>query len=216
MRYDSTEFHISEVPRWAVVIAASSGGPQALAQLIPRLPPQFPAVVIVVQQMRPGFTRALSYQLNQVSRIPVHEPTNGQGLQASRVLIVPSNHRILLENIGDSSNPVYLVEIDDMQYAGMEEFNQRADFIFSNVANQFGKKTIGILLTGTGRDGCEGMASIVKTGGLTIAQDQASSAIHDLPASAIQTGSALEVLPLSQIADKLNDVVVGDADAVAA
>jgi two-component system chemotaxis response regulator CheB len=80
--------------KWLVVIGANTGGPQALLNLLPKLPADFPGTIIVIQQMRPGFTRVLVDQLSYVCKLPVYEPEDGQALQPGRILVAPANSRL--------------------------------------------------------------------------------------------------------------------------
>lgn len=197
-----------------LVIAASTGGPQALTQILPRFPSSFPGAIIVVQQMRNGFTRVLADMLNQMCNLPVHEPTDGQALQPSRILITPSNCRLALSanDFGEPGWQVIVENVEDMP----EERRWRIDHTMTSIANTLGKRTIGVLLTGTGSDGREGLRAIHSAGGTTIAQDSASSVVFDLPSSAIEAGIVHETLPLWCIADRITELTKEKADAIAA
>ncbi|MCE5197354.1 MAG: CheB methylesterase domain-containing protein [Armatimonadota bacterium] len=198
-------------PTWAVVIAAGTGGPQALAELLPRIPSSFPGTIIVIQQMRQGFTRVLADMLNQTCSIPIHEPIDGQALLPGKILMTPSGTRLILCEPGGNTS-VIVEDVEDSP----DLRHSRTDSTMSSIAQGFGKNTIGVLLTGVGSDGCEGLRAIAGVGGLTIAQDEPSCVVHDLPATAIQAGVVHEVLPLWSIADKIIDVVAGGAREVAA
>ncbi|MCE5313719.1 MAG: CheB methylesterase domain-containing protein [Armatimonadota bacterium] len=197
-----------------VVIAASTGGPQALAQLLPRFTSSFSGTIIVAQEMRNGFTRVLADMLNQTCNLPVHEPVDGQILQPSRILMTPSNCRLVLTSC-DFGEPGRQILVEDVADSP-ELRHSRIDYIMTSVAGAFGKRTVGVLLTGVGTDGREGMRAIHSAGGVTIAQDSASSVVFDLPLCAIEAGIVHETLPLWSIADRIAALAKEDADAIAA
>lgn len=188
-------------PEFVVVIAAGSGGPQALAQILPRIPATFPGTIIVVQHMRNGFTRVLGEMFNQVCNLPVHEPVDGQALQQSRILMAPCGFRLSLSH-ADFGLPGWRIIIEDVTDSSDARLS-RIDDTLTSIAQAFGKKTIGVLLTGIGTDGCNGLKAIHAASGRTIAQDSNSSVVFDLPSSAIEAGVVHEVLPLWSIAERV-------------
>lgn len=197
-----------------VVIAAGTGGPQALTQILPQFPSSFPGTIIVIQQMRNGFTRVLANMLNQMCNLPVHEPVDGQALQPSRILMTPSNCRLMFtkDDFGTPGIRVLVEDIDDLP----EERRSRVDHMMTSIAGTFAKQTVGVLLTGIGTDGREGLRTIHSAGGITIAQDSASSVVFDLPSYAIEAGVVHETLPLWNIADRIIELAKENADAIAA
>lgn len=201
-------------PEWLIVVGASTGGPQALARLLPDFPADIPATIVVVQQMRPGFCRVLANQLNHVCDLPIYEPEDGQALQSSRILMVPSGTSLKFEQMTVSGQgwSILLEDVRD----NINRHSNRTNETMREAVQVFGRKCIGVLLTGTGNDGCEGLRDIATAGGITIAQDEASSVVHDLPASAIEAGVASEVLPLWNITERIIRIIRGDIDAVAA
>jgi len=202
-------------PAWAVVFGANTGGPQALAQVLPQFQASFPASIIVAQQMRPGFTRVLVDHLQQLCKLPVLEPEDGQALLASRIVIAPTGTKLTIANVGDSIVPAYSVMLEDIG-DNLELSRARVDATMTSAAQVFGPSSIGVLLTGLGADGREGMRAIRNAGGVTMAQDQDTSAVHSLPASAIDAGVVHEILPLWSVADRIIALVGGQALAVAA
>lgn len=203
------------VPQWIVVIGANTGGPQALAEILPKLPAFVPAAFVVIQRMRPGFTRVLAEQLGHTCSLPVCEPEDGQALQSSRIFIAPSGSRLRFESVGDSISPAYRIILEDMRSSPTPQ-ESVTDSAMVSATKIFGANTVGVLLSGLGFDGREGFRAIGAAGGITIAQDEASSIVHDLPASAIQQNLVSDVLPLWNIADRITEVVGGASDAVAA
>jgi two-component system chemotaxis response regulator CheB len=207
--------HIAQPPTWAVVFGSNTGGPQALAQVLPQFPADFPGAIIVSQQMRPGFTRVLVDHLQQLCKMPVLEPEDGQALLASRIIISPIASKVTIARVGDTVAPAYSVMLEDV--AGSAELSRsRVDATMTSVAEVFGPTSIGVLLTGLGTDGREGMRAVRNASGFTIAQDEATSVVHGLPSSAIDAGLVHEILPLWSIADRIIAVVRGDAHALAA
>jgi two-component system chemotaxis response regulator CheB len=207
--------HALHVPKWVIVIGANTGGPQALAQILPKLPSFLPCAVVVMQRMRPGFARVLVEQLSHLCQMPVCQPEDGQALQSSRIFIAPENTRLAFESIGDQAQPAYrIVQEDQGTVRGVDD--SRTDLAMASAAHLFGAHSIGILLTGLGTDGREGLRAISTAGGLAVAQDESTSIIHDLPASAIREGIVSDVLPLWNIADRVTEVIGGSANAVAA
>lgn len=190
-------------PTSVVVIAAGTGGPQALMEVLPRFQASYPGTIIVIQQMRAGFTRVLASHLNEACRLRVHEPIDGQDLRAAEVLMVPAGSLLTV-----AKNDPTIVRLDDIQ-DDPEARQSRTDQCMSAIAAAYGRESAGVLLTGLGNDGRMGMKTISDSGGTTIAQDEESSTVFDLPASAINAGVAHHVLPLWNIADKIISLAEG-------
>lgn len=194
-------------PTSVVVVGSGTGGPQALAQLLPLFPAAFPGTIVVVQQMRPGFTRVLANHLNELCNLPVYEPVDGQRLHASETLLVPAGMRFTIATHDASGSS--MVNLDDI-YDSPESLQTRTNDAMESVAGAYGRDSIGVLLTGMGDDGRDGMRAVADAGGATIAQDEESSVVFDLPSSAIDGGAAHQVLPLWSIADHIIAMVMGE------
>ncbi len=204
-----------KAPDWVVVFGATAGGPQALSQILPQFSVTIPATILVAQHMRPGFTRVLVKHLQKLCRLPVFEPEDGQALLASRILVCPLTAKVSVARVGFAPTPAYCINIE---YASgsTEPPRNRIDELMTSAAEVFGKRTVGVLLTGVGTDGREGMRAIHEAGGVTIAQDQATSVVHGLPSAAIEAGLVQEILPLWRIAERISEIVEGTSNAVAA
>ena len=201
-------------PDWIVVLGANTGGPQALTQLLPEFPFGFPGAIIVVQQMRPGFTRVLADQLSHICKMPVHEPVDGQTLSAARILMAPTGSVVTLARMEQLTTVSYEIHIKNTA-GDQEKSANRISTTMTSAAETFGRNSVGVVLTGRGEDGCEGLRSIANAGGIAIAQDAASSVVFDMPSRAIDAGVADE-LPLWRIADRVVEAVTEVANANAA
>jgi two-component system chemotaxis response regulator CheB len=180
--------------RRAVVVAASTGGPRALAELIPRLPATLGAAVLVAQHMPRGFTRSLAERLNGMSALPVCEAEDGAPLLQNRVYVAPGGRHFLVERGGDA----VVARLHD----GPPLWGVRpsADPLFRTAAAVFGAATVGVVLTGMGRDGADGLLALRAAGGAALVQDQASAIVYGMPGAALRVAGADRVVPLAAMA----------------
>lgn len=193
-------------PKAIVIIGASTGGPAALAQIIPKLSKGLDAAIIVIQHMRPGFTTLLANQLNDASELAIDEAGDAQPLTSGSVLVAPGDCSVTFEQSQDDPNKMYLLNIETVAKSA-EQMRKRVDTAMASAAKHFGKRTIGVLLTGLGDDGRLGMKEIRDCGGRTIVQDQPSSVVFDMPCGAIELGVVDEILPLWSISDRIAEMV---------
>jgi len=177
-----------------VAVAASLGGPKALARLIGALPKDFAAPMVMCQHITPGFADDLARYLAVETRHDVVEAGSGMKLEPSRFYVAPSDTHTLVRADGT-------LELDPGPAVG--GFRPSCDVLLKSCANAFGAHAIGVVLTGMGRDGARGLKEIRGKGGHTIAQDQATSVVFGMPGESIALGAAEVVLPLDQIAGQL-------------
>ena len=181
----------------AVVIAASTGGPRALAEIIPRLPRDLDAAVLVVQHMPPGFTASFANRLDRTCRIRVKEARDGDRILDGHALLAPGGYHMQVVRSGANYS---------VQVAMGEPVNRHrppVDVLFHSCARYLGANVAGVILTGMGGDGARGMQAMHQAGAKTIAQDEASCVVFGMPREAIALGGVDHVLPLGAIAGKL-------------
>jgi two-component system, chemotaxis family, protein-glutamate methylesterase/glutaminase len=190
-----------------VIIGSATGGLAALAVILPKLPLSLAASVIIVHQMRPGFTKLLADHLSRSSDLPVEEAEHHQSLRQGLALITPGGYGLTVAKNPLPEIPPF-VNLEDVSDS-VAKSRIRVDTAMKSAAELFGAKAIGVLLSGAGSDGRDGMKAIRDHGGITIAQDQESSVLYDMPGAAINASVVDEVLPLWNIADRLIELTGG-------
>lgn len=182
--------------RGVVAIGASTGGTEALRFLLESLPETAPGIVIV-QHMPEHFTRAFAERLDQLSAMEVKEAENGDTIFPGRALIAPGAQHLSLMRNGAR----YFVEVKGGPL--VSRHRPSVDVLFHSVARYAGKNALGIMLTGMGRDGAEGMKAMHDAGAVNIAQDENSCIVFGMPKEAIAIGAVDYVVPLADIPQKL-------------
>lgn len=175
-----------------IAMAASTGGTEALRRILVNLPPTIPGVV-VVQHMPPNFTKAFAERLNKLSRLEISEARDGDSVVTGRVLIAPGNVHLLLKRSGAR----YYVGVKDGPLVNHQR--PSADVLFKSTAENAGANALGIILTGMGADGAQGLLQMREAGAITMAQDEQSCVIYGMPKEAVKRGAAASVVSLDRI-----------------
>jgi len=194
-------------PRWPsriVAIGVSTGGPQALQYLFSQLPADFPGCILIVQHMPEGFTEMFSQRLNESSAMEIKEAQSGDLLLAGRALICPGNRHMKVRRM-EHGNIAILV--DQPRVNG---HRPSVDVLFQSVAQEFGAKTMAVLMTGMGEDGAAGLGAVQTAGGFTVAQSPDTCVVDSMPRSAINRGFAARVVSLSNLASVIQSKCVPD------
>jgi two-component system chemotaxis response regulator CheB len=178
----------------AVAMASSTGGPRALAEIIPALPGQLDAAVLIAQHMPTGFTAGLARRLDQLSAMPVHEALHGETVEPGRVYLAPGGRHMTVA----SGSVGATIRLDDGP--AVHGVRPAADPLFTSVAEQFGARSVGVVLTGMGRDGSAGLRAIRERGGGAVVQDRATSVIYGMPQQALAEAGADREVPLRDVA----------------
>jgi two-component system chemotaxis response regulator CheB len=182
-----------------VCIGASTGGTEALRDLLTALPADSPGIVIV-QHMPEHFTTAFARRLDGLCQVEVREAMDGDDVLPGRVLIAPGSHHMLLNRIGTS----FRVTIKDGPL--VSRHRPSVDVLFRSAAQYAGKNAMGILLTGMGDDGAKGLLEMKTAGAMTIAQNEATCVVFGMPRVAIELGAAQKILPLDLIPSEIRKV----------
>jgi len=176
-----------------VVIGASTGGTEAIKEILINLPADAPGV-LVTQHMPEHFTKSFADRLNTLCRISVKEAEHNERILPGHAYIAPGHSHLLLKRSGTN----YMTQLDQGEL--VNRHRPSVDVLFRSAANAAGSNALGIILTGMGRDGVQGLLELKKAGSYTIAQDEASCVVFGMPKEAIAAGGVCEVLPLQNIA----------------
>lgn len=175
-----------------VVVASSTGGPDALFEVLPHWDLQVP--VLVVQHMPPDFTRSLAERLDQICPMRVSEARDGEAVEPGSVLIAPGDLHLRVR--GSAIRPEIYLTYGPL----VNSLRPAADVTFTDAAQVWGADVLALVLTGMGRDAVEGARTIAAAGGMVLAQDEPSSAIWGMPGAVVEAGLATAVLPLDRFA----------------
>lgn len=184
-------------PTKIVAIGISTGGPQSLQYVLAGLPAEFPGSIVVVQHMPEGFTEMFARRLDECSALSVKEAQSGDLLLAGRVLICPGSRHLKVKRLplGDIA-----VLSDDPRVNG---HRPSADVLFKSVAEEFGNRAVGVIMTGMGDDGARGLGQLKAAGAMTIAQSEQSCVVYGMPKAAIERGYAMRIVDLEAMANTL-------------
>ncbi|HZS35530.1 MAG TPA: chemotaxis-specific protein-glutamate methyltransferase CheB [Polyangia bacterium] len=177
-----------------VIVAVSTGGPAALSRMLPMVPADTSLSFIVVQHLPAGFTAPLAERLDTLCAVRVREAVDGDRPEVGLVLIAPGGHHLEVDADGK------LRILDGPEVNGVRP---SADVTMQAAARVFGRRAVGVVMTGMGRDGAEGLRAIKSSGGVTLAQDQPSCVIYGMPRAAVEAGAVDHVVPLDGLADAI-------------
>jgi two-component system, chemotaxis family, protein-glutamate methylesterase/glutaminase len=179
------------------VIAVSTGGPAALSRLLPALPAGAPLALLIVQHLPAGFTAPLAERLDGMCAFEVREAAEGDRPDAGVALIAPGDRHLDIHSDGR----VHIVEGPELNGV-----RPSADITMRAAARIFGRRAVGVVMTGMGRDGADGIRAIKQAGGATLVQDQASSVIYGMPRAAVETGCVDRTVSLEHLAEALAQI----------
>ncbi|MEI7294169.1 chemotaxis response regulator protein-glutamate methylesterase [Paraburkholderia tropica] len=179
-----------------IIVGASTGGTEAIREVLQPLPPDAPAVLIA-QHMPPGFTKSFAQRLNGLCRITVKEAEHGERVLPGHAYIAPGHAHLLLARSGAN----YIAHLSDDP--PVNRHRPSVDVLFRSAAQHAGKNAIGVILTGMGRDGAAGLLEMRKAGAFTLAQDEASCIVFGMPREAIALGAADEIASLADMSRRV-------------
>ena len=180
-----------------VGIGASTGGPSALMKVFSSLPDNFPAPVLVVQHMPEGFTKAFAERLNSSSSLEVKEAEDMDKVLPGCGYIAPGHSHIILERRSGE----FLIRLSKSEK--VSGHRPSIDVMLSSIAENYTSELIGVIMTGMGRDGAEGISKIRQKGGYTVAQDEETSVVYGMNRVAVELGGVVDKVPLEQISKKI-------------
>lgn len=181
-----------------VAVAASTGGPAALGTIVSGLPPELPVPVLVVQHISPGFEAGLASWLDGLTPLRVGMAESGRPLRAGELLLAPSHHHL-------GVSPAGRVVLSSAEPVGGHR--PAATWLFQSVAAAYGQHALGLVLTGMGQDGADGLVALSSAGSCVVAQDEASSLVASMPSAAVRRGVVDHVIPLETISGLIETFV---------
>jgi two-component system chemotaxis response regulator CheB len=196
-----------QAPSFIVCIAASTGGPAALSRLLPQLPRFERAAVLIVQHMPAGFTASFASRLHGISRLAVHEAMHGEPLLAGHAYVAPGGFHLRVG--GTPRAPSALLDQEPTEWG----VRPAADRLFKSAAHCYGAACLGVVLTGMGRDGADGLLAIRQAGGLAVVQERTSCVIPGMPDAALRVAGADEIVALSDVPAAIARLVAGQGRA---
>jgi two-component system chemotaxis response regulator CheB len=189
--------------RSVVSIGVSTGGPQCLRQLLPAIPPDFPAAIVIVQHMPIGFTKALADRLNGMSQIDVKEAETGDVLREGRAFIARGDHHLVIREEAFAFTTLLNRE------SPVSRFRPSIDVMMESTSRIFGPRNVGVIMTGMCDDGVRGVREIHDRGGRVIAQDESTSTVFGMNRAAIESGCVDRIVPLHRIVPVLIEFLEG-------
>ena len=187
--------HIASTEK-LIIVGASTGGTEAIKEFLIKLPPDCPGIAIT-QHMPEAFTKSFAQRLDNLCKISVKEAENGDRILPGHAYIAPGHSHLLVKRSGAN----YVCELSNGP--PVNRHRPSVDVLFRSAANHVGKNAIGVILTGMGKDGAQGMLEMKQAGAYNFAQDEASCVVFGMPKEAIHTGGVDEVLPLTDLAPRV-------------
>jgi two-component system chemotaxis response regulator CheB len=180
-----------------VTIGASTGGPNALAELMPTFPADWPVPIVMVQHMPAEFTARLAERLAEKSRLRVREGVEGELVSAAQAWVAPGGHHLLVRREGKA------VRLALNQAPPVNSCRPAVDVLFRSAAEVYGPGVLAVVLTGMGQDGLHGCEWVRTAGGQVLVQDESSSVVWSMPGAVAQAGLADQVLPLERLGPEI-------------
>jgi len=202
--YASHTVH-SSIPKYiysAIALGISTGGPLSLQKVIPQLSGKINIPIFIVQHMPPKFTNSLAERLNSMSSLKVKEAENGETIYGGTVYIAPGGKQMLIVSSNGSKKIIVSDKPDDTLH------KPSVDVMMSSVINVYGKSTLGIIMTGMGKDGLEAIKELKNIGGIAVAQDEETSVVFGMPKAIVDNNLADAIIPLEKFHELINKSVV--------
>jgi two-component system chemotaxis response regulator CheB len=218
VRFEAFPAHAAQPPRLGrmapapgridvVAIGVSTGGPNALAEVIPRLPADFPVPILLVQHMPPLFTASLAEHLNLKSKVSVREARDGEPVLPGCVFLAPGGRHMVVRRLpdreGDGSSLIIGLNDNPLE----NSCRPSVDVLFRSLAAQYDGNMLAVVMTGMGSDGCEGVRAMKRRGCLCLTQSEASCIVYGMPLSVDEANLSDEQVPLDRLADRITHLV---------
>jgi two-component system chemotaxis response regulator CheB len=185
-----------------VAIGISTGGPDALRVVFSRLDPDLKVPILVVQHMPPGFTAEFAKSLDRICPLDVKEAAEGDVLTPGQILIAQGAHHLEIEKKGIGATIVHLTETPPVS-----GHRPSADVLFASVAMAYQNRVLGVIMTGMGSDGARQLGTILREGGVTVGQDEATAVVYGMPRVAYELGHVQEQVPLEKMGPRISQIV---------
>ncbi|MBI1822719.1 MAG: chemotaxis protein CheB [Nitrospirae bacterium] len=180
-----------------IVIGASTGGPAALQLIVSSLPKDLKVPIVIVQHMPPNFTRSFAQRLDSLSKLRVMEAEEGEGIQAGRVYVAPGGNHLTAVSAPDG------IKFHLVPKESGDRYIPSIDKTMLSLASIYHKEMLGVILTGMGNDGTEGIRKIKEYGGATLAESEETAVVYGMPRVPAQLGLIDKVVPINQMADQI-------------
>jgi two-component system chemotaxis response regulator CheB len=185
-----------------VAIGISTGGPDALRVVFSRLDPDLKVPILVVQHMPPGFTAEFAKSLDRICPLDVKEAAEGDVLKPGQILIAQGAHHLEIEKKGTGETVAHLTETPPVS-----GHRPSADVLFASVAMAYQNRALGVIMTGMGSDGARQLGTILREGGITVGQDEATAVVYGMPRVAYELGHVQEQVPLEKMGPRISQIV---------